>query len=103
MRELLAVGLVALGTYALRASMIVRVDTGPLPDLLRRGLQHLSPAVLAALVLPALVLGPDGTAALRAAPLVAAVVATVVARRTGSIPLVLATGLIAHELTRWLL
>lgn len=103
MRELLAVLLVALGTYALRASMIARVGAAPLPDLVRRGLRHLSPAVLAALVLPALVIGPEGAAALRAAPLAAAVVATVVAHRTRSIPLVLVAGLVTHELTRWLL
>jgi branched-subunit amino acid transport protein len=103
MRELLLVLAVAIGTYALRASMIVRVRSAPLPDVVRRSLRHLSPAILAALIASALLLGPHGGITLRPAPLLAGLTAALVASRTTSIPLVLLVGVTVHETVRWLL
>ena len=50
---LVAVGAV---TFLLRASFIVFVDPRKFPDAFRRGLAYVPPAVLAAIVLPGLVL-----------------------------------------------
>lgn len=46
-------------TYATRLSFIVFVPSDRLPELVRRGLRYAPPAVLAAIILPALLL-PSG-------------------------------------------
>jgi branched-subunit amino acid transport protein len=46
-------------TYATRLSFILLIPYEKLPDLIRRGLRFVPPAILAALILPALI-RPDG-------------------------------------------
>ncbi|MGQ0548193.1 MAG: AzlD domain-containing protein, partial [Armatimonadota bacterium] len=52
--------IIAMGvmTYALRLSMILLFDRVAMPDVIRRALRFVPPAVLSALVVPAL-LAPD--------------------------------------------
>lgn len=89
----LAIVLAGVGTYLLRASFLVfahrLVD---LPPLVTRVLRQIPPAVLAALVLPALV-RPEGTLDLWQPQLLAGAVAAVVSWRTRNIALTLVVGM----------
>jgi len=49
----LAMGLMGAGTYAIRLSMLVFFDHRRLPDAIREALQFVMPAVLFAIILPA--------------------------------------------------
>lgn len=86
--------LAAAGTYALRASFLSAarrlVD---LPPLAERILRQIPPAVLAALVVPALV-RPDGDLDLWQPRLLAGVMAALVSWRTRNIALTLVTGMV---------
>lgn len=89
----IVVGLVALGSYLMRASLLVLVGRTGAPPWLERALPLVGPAVIAALVAPALlppggVTGPDS-----GRHLLAVAAAGFVAWRTRSIPLTLVTGL----------
>ena len=90
----LAIVLAGAGTYALRASFLVAarrlVD---LPPLAERVLRQIPPAVLAALVVPALV-RPEGSLDLWQPQLLAGLVAAAVSWRTRNIALTLTTGLV---------
>lgn len=81
------------GTYALRASFLAAarrlVD---LPPMAERILRQIPPAVLAALVVPALV-RPDGDFDLWQPRLLAGVIAALVSWRTRNIALTLITGM----------
>lgn len=89
----LTIVIAGLGTYALRASFLAfahrLVD---LPPLVTRVLRQIPPAVLAALVVPAL-LRPEGTLDLWQPQLLAGVVAAVVSWRTQNIALTLVVGM----------
>lgn len=89
----LAIVLAGAGTYALRASFLAfahrLVD---LPPLVTRVLRQIPPAVLAALVVPAL-LRPEGTLDLWQPQLLAGVVAAVVSWYTRNIALTLVVGM----------
>ena len=82
------------GTYALRASFLAAarrlVD---LPPMAERILRQIPPAVLAALVVPALV-RPDGDLDLWQPRLLAGVIAALVSWRTRNIALTLITGML---------
>ncbi len=82
------------GTYALRASFLAAarrlVD---LPPMAERILRQIPPAVLAALVVPALV-RPDGDLDFWQPRLLAGVVAALVSWRTRNIALTLITGMV---------
>ena len=86
--------LAALGTYALRASFLAAarrlVD---LPPMAERILRQIPPAVLAALVVPALV-RPDGDLDLWQPRLLAGVIAALVSWRTRNIALTLIVGMV---------
>lgn len=102
MRDWIAVIAVGLGTYLLRASMIVTYRTRSAgPGRTPRALRHLTPAVLAALVVPALLV-PEDTVTLQLPVVLAALVAGAVAWRTRAIPLVLLAGVGVHQLATWL-
>lgn len=100
---LLVLLVIALGTYALRASFLVTARPQP-PAPLARVLPHVGPAVLAAITLPALV-APRGAVALgdTVPALLAAVVAALLWRRTRSLPLALFAGLALSVLAQWVL
>ena len=56
----LAIGLMGAGTYAVRLSMLVFVSHERLPSAVRDALQYVMPAVLAAIILPAVLYVGDG-------------------------------------------
>lgn len=89
----LAIVLAGVGTFALRASFLMAarrlVD---LPPRVERILRQIPPAVLAALVVPALV-RPEGSLDLWQPELAAGLVAAVVSWKTRSIALTLVTGM----------
>lgn len=102
MRDFVVLGLVGLGTYALRATFLLRSE-GQAPKALERYLPFVGPAVLAALVAPGL-LAPRGTvSAVESVPaVVAAAVAWLLWRRTGRFPTALVGGLTSWWLLDWL-
>ena len=89
-----AIVLAGAGSYALRASFLAAarrlVD---LPPLAERVLRQIPPAVLAALVLPALV-RPEGQLDLWQPHLLAGVVAALVSWRTRNVGLTLVVGMV---------
>ncbi|MFP5320579.1 MAG: AzlD domain-containing protein [Acidimicrobiia bacterium] len=91
----LTIVLASLGTFVLRASFLVfagkLVD---LPPLTERILRQIPPAVLAALVVPALV-RPEGVVDLWQPRLLAGVVAALVSWRTRNVGLTLVVGMAA--------
>lgn len=93
---------VGLGTYALRACLVVTLGrAGTVDDRVIRGLDHLAPAALAALLLPGLLVADDSVT-FDPPVVLAAVVAGIVAWRSGRIPAVLVSGLVVHQLVSWL-
>lgn len=91
-------------TLALRASFLLLGDRLALPPLARRALVYVPPAVLAALVTPAL-FEPSGVAALGPVDvrLLAGAAAVAVAWRTKSVLATLGTGMGALWTLGWLL
>lgn len=102
MRDWILVVAVGLGTYALRACLVVTFGRAvTIDDRVTRGLDHLAPAALAALLLPGLLVSNDRV--IFDPPVVlAAIVAGIVAWRTRRIPAVLVSGLVVHQLASWL-
>lgn len=85
--------LASLGTFVLRASFLAVADRlVDLPPLTQRILRQIPPAVLAALVVPAL-LRPEGTLDLWQPRLLAGVVAALVSWRTRNVGLTLVVGM----------
>lgn len=82
-------------TYAIRLSFIALVPQERLPDLFRRSLRYVPPAVLAALITPELIrpAGPYGIS-LGNHRLLAGVVAAIIAWRSRNTWLTIATGMI---------
>lgn len=81
-----AIATVGLGTFALRFSFIyLEGRTGSLPPAAERALRHVPPAVMAALVLPALLVVDGSVAVAGNDRLVAGLVAGLVAWRTEDI------------------
>ena len=93
MRELIILAAIGLGTYAMRAAFLVTARNEP-PAAMSRLLPYVGPAVLAAIVLPA-VLAPRGTVspAESLPALAAAAVSWLLWRRTSSLPAALFGGL----------
>lgn len=86
------------GTFALRFSFLALFErTGGVPPRLGQALRYVPPAVFAALVVPAFVVGGEGssTAAFTPLRLLAGVVAGVVAWRTESVLWTIVTGMVA--------
>ncbi len=82
-------------TYAIRLSFIALVPQERLPDLFRRSLRYVPPAVLAALITPELI-RPEGPydISLGNHRLLAGVVAALIAWRSRNTWLTIATGMI---------
>ena len=101
----IAIGVTAVGTYALRISFLAAFARYDVPPRLERGLTFVPPAVLAAIVAPAFLTSGSGTLAL--APgnpkLLTGVVAAVVAWRTENVGVTVAVGLLAFWALSFLL
>lgn len=103
--ELLLVAGMTLVTFGVRYPVLALVSRAPLPRALLDALKFIPPAVLTALIFPAL-LAPDGgplRISLTNAALVAGSVAALVAWRSQNLLLTLAAGMAALWLWRWLL
>lgn len=98
----LAVVLVAAGTWASRASLILLLGRITLPVRVERSFRYVAPSVMAALSVPAFI-APDGTPAFSVAHLAAAVVGGLVAWRFSSFLGTLVAGLATFTLLRMLL
>jgi branched-subunit amino acid transport protein len=99
---LVLIALMAVVTWTARASFIMLGERVTFPPLLRRALTYVPPAVLAAIVAPALV-QPSGTLLGPIdARLVAGAVAGLVAWRTHSIVATFVTGMVVLWTFRWL-
>ena len=83
-----------LATFAIRATFIILVGQREIPELLRRALHFIPPAVLTAIILPELVL-PRGSLdlSLTNPNLLAGIVAVLVAWRTRSVLLTIVVGM----------
>jgi branched-subunit amino acid transport protein len=94
MRDWLVLVACGLGTYALRACMLLVVGDSPIPEPLARASRYVAPAVLAAIAIPGLV-APQGAVSLQTTvPALAAGAAVVLlARRTASLTTPLVAGL----------
>lgn len=97
MTPILVIGIIGLGTYLLRLSFIGLLGERPVPEWAERPLRYVAPAVLAALVTPAvmlvdgsLVLSPTGNPRF-----LAAVVAALVAWRLKNVGLVIVAGMVS--------
>ena len=101
-----AVWLLLLGmavvAYAFRASFLLLGERMRLPPWLRRALDYVPAAVLAALVLPVFVHPGMAWGATDTARLLAGALAAAVAYRTRSVPATLAVGMGALWLALWL-
>ncbi len=93
----------ALAAYLFRASFLFLGDRLSLPPMLKRALDFVPPAVLAALVLPVFVDLGAPWGALQTAQLVAGTAAALVAYRTRSVPFTLAVGMGVLWLALWVL
>jgi branched-subunit amino acid transport protein len=102
--EILLVAGMALVTFAVRYPVLALVSKVSLPPALVAALKFIPPAVLTAIIVPAL-LAPDGPEldfSLTNDYLIAGVITTVVAWRTRNLLLTLATGMAAFWLWRLL-
>ena len=99
-----AVVIIGLGTYLTRLSVIGAFGEREMPAWLERPLRYVAPAVLGAIVLPAVVL-PKGVIDLVPASnprFLAAVIATLVAVKWRNVSLVIAVGMGSLWLLDWM-
>jgi branched-subunit amino acid transport protein len=96
MNDLLIVSGMALVTFLIRYPLLVLVGRISLPESVRRALRYVPLAVLAAIIAPAIVM-PEGTIDLSpsSAPLIASLIAIVVAWRTKNLLLTIVIGMAA--------
>lgn len=80
-------------TYATRLSFLILVPPEHMPLWLRRGLRFAAPAVLAAIIVPAVAVAPPGYAGLLHPRLIVGCVAAVVAWRTRNTWFTIAVGM----------
>lgn len=92
MRALVLFAIAGVGTYLMRASLVVALGRVALPRRVERSLRYIAPAVLAAIVAPAL-LAPEGAFAPLDPRVFAGILAGVAAWRWRSIPITLAVGM----------
>ena len=93
MRALVLFAVAGLGTYLMRASLVVLLGRGAIPPRLERSFRYIAPAVLAAIVAPALLLDDAGTPDPLDPRVLAGVAAGLAAWRWRTIPATLAAGL----------
>ena len=92
-RALVLFAVAGVGTYLLRASLVVLLGRVTVPARLERSFRYIAPAVLAAIVAPALLLDASGTPDVLDVRVLAGVAAAVAAWRWRTIPATLAAGL----------
>jgi branched-subunit amino acid transport protein len=94
----------ALVTFSLRYPVLALLSRFDLPEPILRALRFVPPAVLAAIILPPVLL-PDGELTIQYtnAPLVASLVSVLVAWRTKNLLLTILIGMLALWGWRWLL
>jgi branched-subunit amino acid transport protein len=99
----LLVLLMGAGTYAIRLSVLVFVHHSRLPAAVRDALRFVTPAVLAAIILPAVLYARAGAfdASIGNERLLAAIVAAAFAWATESVWPTIASGMIALWLLQW--
>ena len=104
MNEFLLIAGMALATMATRIPVLLWLSKRQLPQGVFRALRYVPPAVLAAIILPAVLL-PGGKPAfgLDNAPLVASIVAILVSWRTRSLLLTIVVGMAALYIWRLIL
>lgn len=105
MNELLLVAGMALVTFAVRYPVLALFGKLPLPDPVFRALRYVPPAVLTAIIMPAVLL-PDGeqiSLGIGNAQLVAAVVAVIVAWRSKNLLLTIVIGMGVFWLWRFVI
>lgn len=101
--EALLIAGMLLVTFSTRYPVLAILSKVPLPDSIFRALKFVPPAVLAAIILPAVLL-QDGKMQISYtnAPLIASLVATIVAWRTKNLLLTIVIGMGALWLWQWL-
>lgn len=102
MNEVVMIAGMALVTFAVRYPVLVLVGKIPMPDRVFRALRYVPPAVLAAIIAPA-VLMPNGETieiALTNSYLVAGIIAGLIAWRTKSLLLTIVIGMAIFLLLR---
>jgi branched-subunit amino acid transport protein len=105
MNELLLLLGMFLVTFGVRYPVLAIVSRIQLPEIINQGLKYIPPAVLMAIITPA-ILNPEGKGvvlSLSNAPLFAGLIATLVAWRTKNVFLTIVIGMAAFWLWRWLL
>lgn len=104
MDEALLIAGMALVTFAVRYPVLALLGRIPLPEPVFRALKYVPPAVLAAIVLPAILM-PAGDIDVRPTNdyLVAGIIAGLVAWRTRSVLLTIVFGMLALWGWRWVL
>lgn len=93
MRTLMLFVVAGVGTYLLRASLVVLLGRVTVPAALERSFRYIAPAVLAAIVAPALLLDGEGRLDVLDVRVAAGIAAGLAAWRWRTIPATLAAGL----------
>ncbi len=93
MRALALFTVAGLGTWMLRASLVVLLGRVTVPVKLERSFRYIAPAVLAAIVAPALLLDEAGTPDVVDVRVLAGIAAALAAWKWRTIPTTLAAGL----------
>lgn len=93
MRALVLFAIAGVGTYLLRASLVVLLGRVTVPARLERSFRYIAPAVLAAIVAPALLLDAGGAVDPVDVSVLAGAAAVLAARKWRTIPATLAAGL----------
>ena len=105
MDELLIIAGMSLVTFGMRYPVLALVRVIQLPGIVTQGLKYVPPAVLVAIISPAVFM-PGGQGIdlrLSNAPLYASLVATVIAWRTKNLLLTILTGMATLWIWKWLL
>lgn len=106
MNEVLLIAGMALVTFAVRYPVLALVGKIPLPDRVFQALRYVPPAVLAAIIVPAVLL-PEGRETIFISPmnarLVAALAAGLVAWRTKSLLVTILVGMATLWLWGWII
>jgi len=105
MNEFLLILGMFLVTFGVRYPVLTLVSRVQLPEILESGLKYVPPAVLTAIIVPAVLL-PEGdkiSVSLANAPLYAGIMAVLVAWRTKNLLLTILTGMGMLWVWQWLL
>ena len=104
-RELILIVGMALVTFAMRYPVLVLVKRIPLPTPVLNAMRYIPPAVLTAIIMPAILM-PDGKTLdlhVQNSHLIAGIVAALVAWRSKNLLLTIGLGMATLWLWRWLM